>query len=230
MCLQQSCIQCACHYYGSSASVIKSVPYYVVSTSLIRCVKLRSGISGRFKRPGHWGLTSPLCRILPQKIFKNALYVFEPPPPFLLLEFVNSVSVFWLLIFFSLFVYLPRERLICVIHAPLENILDAHLIIFYPIQTILELIRSFRRKNRLVKHSSPVDEGGGSNFVLSAKTIFHWTKWVNFLGDDDHEKSVGLWCPCLRFAESHSLHNNYCFAATCHFLNFFEPGWFHTDY
>ena len=82
MCVQQSCIQCACHYYGSFASVIKSVPYYVVSTSLIRCVKLRSGVSGRFKRPGHWGLTSPLCRILPQKIFKKALYVCEPPPPF----------------------------------------------------------------------------------------------------------------------------------------------------
>ena len=182
MCVQQSCIQCACHYYGSFASIIKSVLYYVVSTSLIRCAKLRSGVSGGFKRLGALGSYMPSLKFAEfyRKRFSRKLYIsVSHLPLFLLLEFVNFDCLFiYLFIYFCFFVYLPRERLICVIHAPSENILDAHLIIFYPIQTNLQLIRSFRRKNRLVKHSSRLDEdeGDGSNFVLSAKANFHWTK------------------------------------------------------
>ena len=170
---------------------------------------------------GHWGLTSHFAEFY-RKRFSRKLYIsVSHHPLFLLLEFVNSVSDFWLLIylfFYCLFVYLPRERLISVIHAPSENILDAH----SPYQTILQLIRSFRRKNRLMKHSSPVDEGGGSNFVLSAKAIFHWTKWVNFLGDEDHEKRAWLWCPCLKFAESHSLHDKFLFYHFIYSVYFFQ--------
>ena len=130
---------------------------------------------------GRWVLhaLSKICRILPQKIFKKALYICEPPPPFSTFRICKYRVCFLIaFFFFCFFVYFPRERLICFIHAPSENILDAHLIIFYPIQTILQLIRSFRRKNRLVKHSSLLDEdeGDGSNFVLSAKANFHWTK------------------------------------------------------
>ena len=106
MCVQQSFIQCACHYYGSFASVIKSV----VSRSLIRCVKLRSGVSGGFKRRGPWGLTSPLCRILPQKIFKKALYICEPPPPFSTFR----ICKFWLLtIFQTAWHFASASRLKC---------------------------------------------------------------------------------------------------------------------
>ena len=108
MCVQQSCIQCACHYYGSFASVIKSVPYYVVSTSLIRCVKLRSGFSGRFKRPGALGAYIPSIKFAEfyRKRFSRKLYMsVSHHPLFLLLEFVNSVSVFDCL-FIYLFIYL----------------------------------------------------------------------------------------------------------------------------
>ena len=103
-----------------------------------------------------------ICRILPQKIFKKALYICEPPPPFSTFRICKQRVCFLMLFFACLFIC----QEICVIHAPSENIQDAHLIIFYPIQTILQLIRSFRRKNRLVKHSRPLDEDEGMGPIL----------------------------------------------------------------
>ena len=143
MCVQQNCIQCACHYYGSFASFIKLVLYYVVSTLLIRYVKLRSdqfqfGLNiGGFKNPGGVGGLRPLykiCRILPQKIFyESFICLWATFPIFLVLKLVNIVSVFYLyiylFIFFFILVCLFAKWTFSMCHPylfsqPSENILD----------------------------------------------------------------------------------------------------------